>query len=283
VTYPANVVRVIASPSDVPRERDVAVEILHEWNAINSQARGIVLLPVRWETHAAPALGDRPQALINKQVLKDCDILVAIFWTRLGSPTGAAPSGTVEEIREHSKASKRAMLYFSTMPAQPDSIDPEQYKALVEFRGQARGLGLVETFESPADFGNKFRVQLAHVLLESFSAPSPSITPIPIPISGAAGSQKRTLGQAAMELLVEAAKDSEGEISRLPHLNGTLLETNGRDFGKDADARTLAKWEAGLRELVTAGMLHQRIGQHGDFFRVTHAGYQFAEQLGKSR
>jgi hypothetical protein len=28
------------------------------------------------------------------------DILMGVFWTRLGTPTGKAPSGTVEEI-EH--------------------------------------------------------------------------------------------------------------------------------------------------------------------------------------
>ena len=60
-----------------------------------------MLLPVGWETHATPAMGDRPQAIINKQILAGCDLLVAVFWTRLGSPTGAAASGTVEEIEEH--------------------------------------------------------------------------------------------------------------------------------------------------------------------------------------
>jgi hypothetical protein len=50
--------------------------------------------------------------VINRQVLADCDLLVAIFWTRIGSPTGSALSGTVEEIEKHLKAEKPAMLYF---------------------------------------------------------------------------------------------------------------------------------------------------------------------------
>lgn len=71
-------------------------------------------------------MGDRPQAIINKQLLEQSDLLVAVFWTRLGSPTGATNSGTVEEIEEHLAAKKPTMLYFSSAPVRPDSVDNEQ-------------------------------------------------------------------------------------------------------------------------------------------------------------
>lgn len=93
-----------------------------------------MLLPCAWETHASPAMGDRAQAIINKQLLKQCDLLVAVFWTRLGSPTGQATSGTVEEINEHLGAGKPAMIYFSEAPVRPDSVEHAQYKALRDFR-----------------------------------------------------------------------------------------------------------------------------------------------------
>lgn len=41
-----------------------------------------VLTPIGWETHSTPDMSDRPQALINKQLLKTRDLLVAVFWTR---------------------------------------------------------------------------------------------------------------------------------------------------------------------------------------------------------
>ena len=91
-------------------------------------------MPVGWETHSSPEMGDRPQAIVNRQVLADCDLLVAILWARLGSPTGEAPSGTVEEIEEHLAAGKSAMIYFSTAPVRLDSVDSEQYSALLEFK-----------------------------------------------------------------------------------------------------------------------------------------------------
>ena len=121
-------------------------------NVVNSERESVVLLPVGWETHAAPALGERPQALINKQVLKTCDLLVAIFWTRLGTSTGAAESGTVEEIREHLAAGKPAMVYFSTIPAEPASIDRDQYNNLSIFRESIQQFGIVEEYESNLRF-----------------------------------------------------------------------------------------------------------------------------------
>ncbi len=105
----------IASPGDVEKERQVVRAAVHEWNAVHSRDRAVVLLPVGWETHATPEMGDRPQAIINKQLLRDCDLLIAVFWTRLGTPTGVASSGTVEEIEEHLAADKPAMIYFSNV------------------------------------------------------------------------------------------------------------------------------------------------------------------------
>ena len=118
--YDAKVVTVvIASPGDVAQERLAAQRIVYEWNAIHSRDRAIVLQPVMWETHASPAMGDRAQGIINHQIIKDADLLVAIFWTRIGTPTGAAASGTVEEIEEHLKASKPAMIYFRQYLSDP--------------------------------------------------------------------------------------------------------------------------------------------------------------------
>src|SRR5258706_497720 len=83
VSYQAVVFKVmIASPGDVDVERGVVRETLSEWNNLNSDTRRMVLLPVGWETHSAPEMGNRPQAIINKRVLPECDLLVGVFWTR---------------------------------------------------------------------------------------------------------------------------------------------------------------------------------------------------------
>src|ERR1700757_314074 len=88
----------IASPSDLSEEREVATAAVNDWNALHAAAEGIVILPFRWEPHPPPTAGVRPQAAINKQLVADADVLIGMFWTRIGTSTGVADSGTLEEI-----------------------------------------------------------------------------------------------------------------------------------------------------------------------------------------
>lgn len=68
--YQATVYKVmIASPGDVASERSIVREMLNEWNIINADSRKMILLPIDWETHSVPEMGDRPQSIINKQIL----------------------------------------------------------------------------------------------------------------------------------------------------------------------------------------------------------------------
>src|ERR1700716_3442973 len=114
MSYASTVFNVlIASPGDVNAERDLAREVVYEWNASHSRSRKIVLQPIGWETHSHPTMGDRAQSILNEQILKDADLVVAIFWTRIGTPTGEAPGGSVEELQRHMTENKPAMVYFS--------------------------------------------------------------------------------------------------------------------------------------------------------------------------
>src|ERR1017187_4601242 len=119
----------ISSPSDVSAERDAVESAIQEWNNNHHKSTGIMLHPVRWETHAFPALGDRPQGILNKQIVKSAHFLMGIFGNRLGTPTGAAPSGTIEEIEEFRKTGRHVALYFSTAPV-PRNVDRTQLGAL---------------------------------------------------------------------------------------------------------------------------------------------------------
>jgi hypothetical protein len=100
----------IGSPSDLGDERQAATDAINDWNAQHAAAEGVVLLPVKWETHAMPAVAIRPQEAINQQLVRDSDLLIGMFWTKLGTSTGVAESGTVEEIDEFVAAGKPALL-----------------------------------------------------------------------------------------------------------------------------------------------------------------------------
>jgi hypothetical protein len=141
----------IASPSDLTEERQVATEAINDWNAQHSAAESIVLLPVRWETHALPQAGVRPQQAINDQLVNKSDILIGMFWTKFGTDTGVAESGTVEEIDQFVAAGKPAMLYFSNRPINPDKIDPDQHAKLKKFQQETYKNALVGKFSDPTE------------------------------------------------------------------------------------------------------------------------------------
>ena len=136
----------IASPSDLGEEREAVTQAVNDWNAQHAVAESMVLLPVKWETHATPATGVRVQGEINRQLVKNCDLLVGIFWTKLGTPTGVADAGVVEEIDQFVAAKKPAMLYFSSRPVDPNKIDIRQHRKLRKFRDETYKTAFVGSF-----------------------------------------------------------------------------------------------------------------------------------------
>jgi hypothetical protein len=273
--YRATVYRVmVASPGDVTSERRVVSEVVHEWNAIHSKDRRMVLMPVGWDSHASPEMGDRPQAVINRQILQDCDLLVAMFWTRLGSPTGVSASGTVEEIDEHLRAGKPAMIYFSAAPVRPDSVDEQQYTALRQFKDECRKRGLVEEYESLSEFREKFSRQLAQTIIRCF-AKDVDVNDVSVV---ARPSAVPRLSEAARELLLEATKDATGTIMCLAVMGGSYVQTNGKSFTEQGDPRSEARGRGAVRELQDLGLIEDR-SYKGEVFSVTDAGYRVAELL----
>jgi hypothetical protein len=269
MTYPARVVEVmIASPGDVAAERQIFREVLHEWNTIHAREHQLVVMPVGWETHSSPRLGERPQEVINEQILQGCDLLVGIFWTRLGTPTGEAASGTVEEIEKHVAAGRPAMLYFSQAPVHIDSVDQTQYAALRAFRDEYMKRGLVEFYASPEEFRDKFARQFAQTLNRDFLDGAAAA-------AFAAPAQPAELSADALHTLREAAKDA-GVVTAEYFGAGTLFRANDTVLFEGADAREEARWEAVLAELVERGYLLNR-GGSGEVFTVTDAGYKYVE------
>ena len=276
MAYTATAVKVmIASPGDVAASRRIVRDVIDEWNVINAEDRKIILMPVGWDTHASPEMGDRPQAIINGRLLKDSDLLVAVFWTRLGSPTGTAPSGTVEEIEKHLAAGKPAMIYFSSEPVHPDSVEAGQYSALKAFKESLRPKGLTEEYEDLSGFRTKFSRQLAQTVIRYFTADLAAvvdITPFPKPRPAP------PLTETARELLVEASQDQGGIIMRLETLQGSHIQTNNREFVALGDAKAAARWRGAVDELDRFRLAEDRAGK-GELFFVTDEGYRVADLL----
>jgi len=161
MSFTATTFRVlIASPSDLVDEREAATLAINDWNAEHAAAEGIVLLPIKWESHVRPQSGVRPQAAINTQIVNSCDILIGMFWTKMGTNTGVADSGTVEEINQFVDAKKPALLYFSDKPIAPSQIDPEQSSNLKAFKDETYKQAIVGSFISVDELRDKLKRDL---------------------------------------------------------------------------------------------------------------------------
>lgn len=287
MSYEATVIPImLASPGDVIEERNIAREVIHEWNAINSNSFNVVLLPVGWETHLSPDLWGRGQELINDRILKTCDLLVGIFWTRLGTPTGQAESGTVEEIRQHRDANKPAMVYFSTKPVAPQSIDQYQFDELQNFKSWCKQQGLIESYDNIYDFRDKFRRHLSIILTQNPHVAnllnSRSVNDTQTDVNDASSSRQTTssfhISEEAVQLLYAATLEKDGVILNVSHMGGKTIQSGDHTFGDPGDRRSIARWENALDQLVNEGLISDRGGK-GEVFQVTHDGYGLIEHL----
>lgn len=161
----------VASPSDCGRERQLVQRSVNAWNVAHAEALQTMIEPVLWETHAQPSTGQRVQEALNRQLVDRCDFLVAIFATRLGSDTGRALSGTVEEITRFRSAKKPIMVYFSAAKAAIGSIDVQQLQALREYRANLRRDTLAFDFRGPYEFVSLFGGHLARLMADTTGLP----------------------------------------------------------------------------------------------------------------
>lgn len=198
--FTAQVVRVlIASPGDVPEERTLISDVVHRWNADHAEATRTVLLPVRWETHTSAEVGGHPQSIVNRQIVDRSDMLLGVFWTRLGTQTPNGASGTAEEIERFLQADKPVSLFFSSRPVQPDSIDLDQYRALKAFREGLKSRALLADYLDLVELERAVSSALTRVVRERFDVPADL---------GAA--RASTKAHAAVRARVEQGNSSKG-------------------------------------------------------------------------
>jgi hypothetical protein len=276
--FTATVLRVmIASPGDVQAERSVVREVVSEWNSTNGAHSNVMLLAVGWETDVAPEMGDAPQNIIDKRILKDADLVVGMFWTRLGTPTASYASGAVEEIEEHLKAHKPAMLYFSSAPAPLDSVDADQYRALKSFRDSCKTRGLFETYNDVDDFRRKFSRDLQITMNSGTIAPAGAATQSTT--NSSSNGSSAPLSPDAAALLEAASADGSGGVIMFGRYGGgDEISANDKVFNEDSNPRTIARWEGAIEDLEKRGLVRATSSTR-EVFEVTRDGYAAADAI----
>lgn len=93
-------------------------------------------MSIRWENNsiASYAIDQDGQAVINEQILKSSDILIAIFGNRIGTRTTNNRSGTVEEINVFYEHHSRGVGIFFVDAKTPDGLLDERKMVFLFFR-----------------------------------------------------------------------------------------------------------------------------------------------------
>lgn len=283
MAYPVMMVPVmIASPSDVAEDREAVRTALLRWNDIHSKDRGLAFAPVGWDTHISPEMGDRPQALINCRVLDDCDLLIAIFGTTLGSPSGESESGTVEEINRHVASSKPAMVYISDKPVSRRSIQSQQIQRLEEFERAMRTKGILGHFKSAENLIHQVMDHVSIALQKNdylqkirAAASKPEVMPAH-PQGPIFSGPNPELSDDAKEIVRAAGEKPDGLVLKHTDLDGTQIFAGQREFS--GTPRELARWESALEELVSLRLIRDK-GVKGEIFTLTANGWKLSDAL----
>lgn len=165
----------LASPSDVQVERTIVQEVLSELNITYGTPNNISLKLVNWEDYSFPGNGEDPQDVVNSQLPFDYDVFLCLFWTRIGTPTKRADSGTIEELEIAKQKIKNGenveiMGYFKTEPPSSLKDITEEYFKVKKLQEEFGKTNLYKEFASVDKFKEIFRINFTNYLNNKFTS-----------------------------------------------------------------------------------------------------------------
>ena len=153
----------LAMPSEIDAERQVAKDVLLDWNASTGRQQNIHLAPVD-ANHVDVSRSD---------LADDIDIVLGAFWTTVGDgPTGGASvADTVKRLAIEDDLP--AMIGFSERDIPTNQLDPDQYERLQDFRDECRATGYF-TYVDRAEFEEQLSNALARTMDQLLSPSDPA-------------------------------------------------------------------------------------------------------------
>ena len=176
----------LSCPGDVDDSVPLVQGVLERFNSTYTDVLGIRLNLKHWSTSSYNQSGGKPQDLLNKQFVHDCDAAIAVFWARFGTKTDRYGSGAEEEIEDMLAAGKQVFMYFCDKPVAPSLISDdkarEQYQKVQDFkkRYKEEGKGIYDTYSSDDEFEKKLFAHITQhfIITKHDEALSKTITPV---------------------------------------------------------------------------------------------------------
>jgi len=126
----------IIGPMDADQAKVDIERAIRSWNHSTGKIIGLYLDPQRYPTDTAPTYrpGLDGQGITTEQIIRNADIIFAVFLHSPGSPTANGfDSGTEEEINIAIKTNKPCHVFFNNQPV-PSNIDQRQTQQLDDYR-----------------------------------------------------------------------------------------------------------------------------------------------------
>jgi hypothetical protein len=194
----------LASPGDVQAERQIALDVIRQIQ-FEPHLRGKVYLePVAWDQPGAGAVMRAtvsPQEAIAEGLPTpaDCDIVIVIFWARMGTPLPNPPyrkangdpyeSGTeweyenaMHSARQHKRPEVVVYRRAEKVPVDPDAPDSksrdEQHQRVKRFFARFRDpktgaiLSGWNEYQTPSDFAGLFALHLKQLIEKLRNVPA---------------------------------------------------------------------------------------------------------------
>ena len=138
----------LATPSDLADEREIVETTIDSLNLLWRKRLEKSLELLDWKKSTYPSVGEDSQDVINQQIGDDYDIFIGIMWTRFGTPTNRADSGTQEEFKialsKHKGSGKPHILFYFKIkgPNDLNSLDLDQLQKVNEFKMDLQSRGV---------------------------------------------------------------------------------------------------------------------------------------------
>ena len=159
---PERIVVLLSSPGDVRDAKDRVDDVVRDVDSLSRNV-GLSLCTWRYERDATPGVDDEngdAQLVVSRQMPLDYDLYVGIMCRRVGTPTGRARSGTIEELQaaiDQRRASGKPEIFFYFCSAERDDGDAEVSEVL---RFQRDFPGLFYSFDGVDDLARQFKHHL---------------------------------------------------------------------------------------------------------------------------
>lgn len=150
----------ISCPSDVAPYVEYIKRAVNSFNNGYGKNCNISLRTRYWKDDGFSESGGMPQDLLNKQLVDDADMGVAVFWTRFGTKTQNYGSGSEEEIEKMISDKKQMFIYFMGKAVELSEINTREIEKINRFKEKYKDRGVYYDVNNEVELEQKFRDHL---------------------------------------------------------------------------------------------------------------------------